>query len=70
LIQYRGLRKINTKGKSTANKCMIMAAIAHNLKKLLKFTTKKTEVKVHSMLKMRFRGINIFKLVYLPAHQN
>lgn len=37
LIHYLGLRKIPVKGKPGANKCMLMAAMAYNLKKLLKF---------------------------------
>jgi len=37
LINYTGLRQINARGIKQANKCMLMAAIAHNLKKLLKF---------------------------------
>ena len=49
---------------------MIMAAIAHNLKKLLKFTTKKTEVKLQSMLKMPYSNIKPFKLVYLRLYVN
>jgi transposase len=36
LINYTGLRRINTKGLKQANKCMIMAAVAYNLKKLIK----------------------------------
>lgn len=37
LINYYGLRKINVKGKVGARKCMLLAAIAYNLKKLMKF---------------------------------
>jgi transposase len=70
LIHYRGLRKISTKRKSEANKCMIMAAIAHNLKKLLKFTTKKIEAKVHSMLKKLSSDINPLKAIYLALYLN
>jgi len=40
LTQYLGLRKINTKGLSQANKVMHMSAIAYNLKKYLKFINK------------------------------
>lgn len=36
LINYTGLNRINTKGLSLANKCMLAAATAYNLKKLLK----------------------------------
>lgn len=36
LINYTGLKRINTKGLEQANKCMLTAAAAYNLKKLLK----------------------------------
>ncbi len=38
LTQFMGLRKINTHGIAIANKCMLAAAMAYNLKKYLKFT--------------------------------
>jgi len=37
LINHTALRRINTKGLKQANKCMLMAATAYNLKKLLKY---------------------------------
>ncbi len=40
LTQFMGLRKINTIGIKQANKVMHMAAIAYNLKKYLKFSSK------------------------------
>lgn len=40
LTQFLGLRKINTIGIEQANKVMHMSAIAYNLKKYLKFTSK------------------------------
>jgi hypothetical protein len=48
LTQFMGLRKINTRGISNANKCMLMSAMAYNLKKYLKFieTKAKNEAKV------------------------
>jgi transposase len=36
LVNYLGMRRVNTKGIVQAGKCMIMAAVAYNLKKLLK----------------------------------
>lgn len=42
LVEYNGLRKINVRGKAGAHKVMLMAAIAFNLKKYMKFTTKST----------------------------
>lgn len=43
LTQFLGLRKINTIGLTQANKVMHMAALAYNLKKLLKFHIKKVK---------------------------
>lgn len=37
LINFTGMRKINTHGIEAANKVMIMAAIAYNLKKFMKY---------------------------------
>ncbi|MEO7215788.1 IS1182 family transposase [Mucilaginibacter sp.] len=36
LVEYLGMQKIRTIGIKLANKCMIMAGIAHNLRKLIK----------------------------------
>jgi transposase len=41
LVNYLGMRRVNTKGIILAGKCMIMAAIAYNVKKLLRFAAKK-----------------------------
>jgi hypothetical protein len=46
LVNYLGLRQVNTKGITQAGKCMIMSAVAYNLKKLLKFVTPKTQVAI------------------------
>ncbi|GAA5024648.1 hypothetical protein GCM10011506_08410 [Marivirga lumbricoides] len=39
-----GLRKVNTLGIKQANKVMMMAAVAYNIKKYLKFTKKLTNI--------------------------
>jgi phage tail sheath protein FI len=36
LVNYLGMKRVNTRGLMQANKCMTMAAVAYNLKKLLK----------------------------------
>jgi len=36
LINFTAMRQVNTKGIQLANKCMIMAAVAYNLKKIIK----------------------------------
>ena len=49
LVNFLGMRRVNTRGLEQANKCMLMAAIACNLKKLLKFTERKTQINVQAM---------------------
>jgi len=49
LVNYLGMRRVNTRGIEQANKCMLMAAIAYNLKKLLKFTARKVQTNVAAM---------------------
>lgn len=39
LINFLGMKRINVRGIKLANKCMLMAAVAYNLKKMLKFKT-------------------------------
>lgn len=62
LTQFMGLRKINTRGISNANKVMLLAGAAYNLKKLLKYTTKTAESLAQEQ---RNRGERIFSLVRL-----
>jgi hypothetical protein len=49
LINYLSMRRINTRGIKQANKCMLMAAISYNLKKLLKWQSKKVQVNVTAL---------------------
>ena len=50
LTQFLGLRKINTIGLAQANKRMHMAAVAYNLKKLLKFNIKRVKSQAKTMI--------------------
>lgn len=59
LVNFMGLRQINTKGIEQAGKCMIMAALAYNLKKLLKFLAPKVQAAIQEVRKMRLRRINM-----------
>jgi transposase len=43
LVNFLGMRRVYTKGVSLAGKCMTMAAIAYNLKKLMKWQSKKVQ---------------------------
>jgi transposase len=51
LINYLNLRRVNTRGINQANKCMLMSAVAYNLKKLLKFTAKRVEAAAEALQK-------------------
>lgn len=39
LVNHLAMKRVNTRGIQQANKCMLMAAVAYNLKKLLRFKT-------------------------------
>jgi transposase len=43
LVNYLGMKRVRTKGLSQANKCLTMAAIAYNLKKMLKHKSRSTQ---------------------------
>ena len=49
LVCYGGMRKVNTIGIVQANKCMLMAAVAYNLKKLLKWKENKRTFSLKSI---------------------
>jgi IS5 family transposase len=53
LVNYLGMRRVNTKGLMQANKCMTMAAVAYNLKKLLKHTSKNIIANLQSLKKQK-----------------
>lgn len=74
LINYLNLRRVNTRGIRQANKCMLMAAVAYNLKKLLKFTTPKVKADVKALQKTMedsFSGLlttfKRYSFLYTPA---
>lgn len=49
LVNYLSMRRVNTRGMKQSNKCMLMAAVAYNLKKLMKFTARKVQADVKAM---------------------
>lgn len=69
LVNFLGMRRVNTKGVSLAGKCMMMAAIAYNLKKIMKWQSKKvhTEIKElwYSLQSLIFFLTGIIKRYYL-----
>ena len=49
LVNYLAMRRVNTRGIKQASKCILMSAIAYNLKKLLKWEQRKINVAVMAM---------------------
>jgi len=65
LTQFMGMRKINTRGLSQANKVMHMAAIAYNLKKYLKFTKNLREIEAQSAKKHLLEQLSLIRRILL-----
>jgi hypothetical protein len=51
------MKRLNARGLKAANKMLLLAATIYNLKKWLKFTAPKTNIKVMAMLKTKTREI-------------
>ena len=51
LVNYLAMRRVNTRGIKQAGKCMLMSAVAYNIKKLLKWQSRK--IKVMAMAKIK-----------------
>ena len=51
LVNYLAMRRVNTRGIRQASKCMLMSAIAYNIKKLLKWEQRKIETAVMALRK-------------------
>ena len=52
LINFLNMKKINSRGMAQANKHVLMAALTYNLKKFLKFESKKVRPLALEMTKM------------------
>ena len=72
LINFLGMQKVNTRGLKQANKCMLMAATAFNLKKLLKYA-KKPRISVPHILKISphstINRLNELFLSFIAPHK-
>lgn len=61
LINFTGMRKVNTLGIENASKVMLMAAMAYNLKKYLKFTARNAAAKAESARAFVFEKISFIR---------
>jgi transposase len=66
LVDYRAIKKVNSRGIDQANKCLTMAAIAYNIKKLLNFKPRH----IHDNINELIKGINdgIYKVIAAIEH--
>jgi hypothetical protein len=51
LVNYLAMRRVNTRGIKQATKCIIMSAVAYNLKKLLKWQSRKIKTMANAKMK-------------------
>ena len=67
LVNFRGMKRVNTRGIEQANKHVLMAAAAYNLKKYLNFISRKSIVKVKEVVKEAINPIKIAFSGYIPS---
>jgi transposase len=65
LINFLGMKRVNTRGIKQANKCMLMAAIAYNLKKMMKF---KINRPMAAMIELPREGNQFFKSLFFTFY--
>jgi len=62
LVNYLGMKKVNTKGLKQANKCMLLSATAYNVKKLLKHISLLVQTKTAQMKKTLKTSVNTLSI--------
>ena len=60
LVNFLGMRRVNTRGLAQGNKCMLVAAMAYNLKKLLKWKETKAETGAEAIRKGLTEAVAVF----------
>lgn len=67
LVNFLAMRRVNTRGIKQAAKCILMSAIAYNLKKLLNWEARKIKVVAMAMKKEVENAIQNFVFTFLSA---
>jgi transposase len=65
LINFLGMKKVNTRGIAQAEKHVLMASLCYNLKKLLKFKPKKAEISTIALQKDGKLAEQLFSYFFL-----
>lgn len=67
LVNYLAMRRVNTRGIKQASKCILMSAIAYNLKKLLRWESRKIKVVSLAMKKEVENAVQNLVFTFLSA---
>ncbi len=75
LINFTGMKRINTRGLAAANKCLILAAACYNLKKWMKHILRDSNARLQALSKESIKGLNnvlnlllhLFSFNYRPS---
>ena len=70
LVNFLAMRRVNTRGIKQANKCILMAAAAYNLKKLLKWEQRKIKTAVMAMKTLENRLCFWFFELWYSIHSH
>ena len=58
LINFTGMKRINPRGLSAVNKCLILAATCYNLKKWMKYIVRDSNAKLNAISKEAVNGVS------------
>ena len=70
LVNFLAMRRVNTRGIKQANKCILMSAIAYNLKKLLKWQERKMNMAVMTIRKAEKSLCSLSFRLWQPLNSN
>ncbi|SKB90229.1 hypothetical protein, partial [Daejeonella lutea] len=69
LVNFLGMKRVNTIGRSQANKCVTMAAIAYNLKKLLKHSSERANDRLKHAIPCPITRYTLFFKLLVRSNQ-
>ncbi len=58
LMNFTAMRRINTRGLASANKCLILAATCYNLKEWMKYVGRNSNTNLQELNKEAARSVN------------
>jgi hypothetical protein len=70
LLNFLGMRKVNTRWIAQAEKHVLMAPLCYSLKKLLKYNPKKVKSAAMAMLKTEYFAERLFSLLFRLCRTN